>query len=344
MQIKVMGIDIGKSTFHAVGVDEKGNIVLRKRFSRKQLLLHTANMPPCLIGMEACCGAHHLGRALEAQGHQVRLIAGQFVRPYVQNNKNDFRDAEGISEAVQRPRIHFVPIKTDEQLDLQALHRVRDRLISQRTALINQIRGFLLDRGLAVPKGLPKLLNLLPTILEDAEANLSPRIREVLNDLKQECADLNEQIEAVDKKIAATAQESEICRRLLTIPGVGPIISTAVVAAIGNGATFSKGRSFAAWLGLVPRQWSTGGKTTLLGIGKRGNPYLRKLFILGARSLLMHMGKSKNKSQRPYMQWLTQLAARTHHNVVAVALANKIARIAWAVLNKGEVYRAALPA
>ncbi len=344
MQIKVMGIDIGKSTFHVIGVDEKGTIVLRKRFSRKQLLLHTANMSPCLIGMEACCGAHHLGRALAAQGHQVRLMAGQYVRPFVQNNKNDFRDAEGISEAVQRPRMHFVPLKTDEQLDLQALHRVRDRLISQRTALINQIRGFLLDRGLAVPKGLAKLLNLLPTILEDAEANLSPRIREVLSDLKQECADLNQQIEAMDEKIAATAQESEICRRLLTIPGVGPIISTAVVAAIGNGATFSKGRSFAAWLGLVPRQWSTGGKTTLLGIGKRGNPYLRKLFILGAQSLLMHMSKSKTKSQRPYMQWLTQLAARAHHNIVAVALANKIARIAWAVLNKGEVYRAPLAA
>lgn len=344
MQIKVMGIDIGKSTFHVIGIDEKGSIVLKKCFSRKQLLHHTANMPSCLIGMEACCGAHHLARALTVQGHQVRLIPGQYVRPFVQNNKNDFRDAEGISEAVQRPRMHFVPLKTDEQLDLQALHRVRDRLISQRTALVNQIRGFLLDRGRAVPKGIAKLLNLLPTILEDAEANLSPRIREVLNDLKQECSDLSEQIETMNEKIAATAQESEICRRLLTVPGIGPIIATATVAAIGNGATFSKGRSFAAWLGVVPRQWSTGGKPTLLGIGKRGNPYLRKLFILGAQSLLMHMSKSKNKSQRPYLQWITQLAARAHHNVVAVALANKIARIAWAVLNKGEVYRTPLAA
>jgi len=340
MQIKVMGIDIGKSTFHVVGLDEKGNIVLRKRFSRTQLLLHTANLPACLIGMEACCGAHHLGRALAAQGHQVRLMAGQYVRPFVQNNKNDFRDAEGISEAVQRPRMHFVPLKTDEQLDLQALHRVRDRLISQRTALINQIRGFLLDRGLAVPKGIAKMISLLPTILEDADANLSPRIREVLEELKQECADLNEQIEAMDQKIAATAKESPVCRRLLTVPGIGPIISTAIVAAIGNGATFNKGRSFAAWLGLVPRQWSTGGKTTLLGIGKRGNPYLRKLFILGAQSLMMHM----SNSQRPYMQWLKQLAARAHRNVVVVALANKIARVAWAVLTKEEVYRAALAA
>lgn len=340
MQIKVMGIDIGKSTFHVIGVDEKGNIALRKRFSRTQLLLHTANMPACLIGMEACCGAHYLGRALAGQGHEVRLMAGQYVRPFVPNNKNDFRDAEGISEAVQRPRMHFVPLKTDEQLDLQALHRVRDRFISQRTALINQIRGFLLDRGLAVPKGIAKLLSLLPTILEDAEAKLSPGIRDVLNDLNQECAVLNEQIQAVEQKIVATARKSELCRRLLTIPGVGPIIATAVVAAIGNPASFSKGRSFAAWIGLVPRQWSTGGKTTLLGIGKRGNPYLRKLFILGAQSLLMHM--SKSKSERPYRQWLEQLAARAHRNVVVVALANKIARVAWAVLSKGEVYREAL--
>lgn len=336
-----MGIDIGKSTFHAVGLDEKGNIVVRKCFSRSQLLLRTANMPPCLIGMEACCGAHHLGRALAGQGHEVRLTPGQYVRPYVKanKNKNDFIDAEGISEAVQRPRMRFVPLKTDEQLDLQALHRVRERLISQRTALINQIRGFLLDRGLTVPKGRTKLVAALPALLEDAQTNLSARMRDVLNDLKQECADLSEQIQAAEEKIALIAKDSEICRRLLTVPGVGPISSTAILSAIGNGAAFNKGRSFAAWVGLVPRQHSTGGKTKLLGVGKRGNRYLRTLFILGAQSLMQHT----NKPKRPYGQWLKQLATRCHRNVVVVALANKLARVAWAVVNKGQVYHAPLP-
>jgi len=339
MQVKVMGIDIGKSTFHAVGLDQKGEIVLRRRFTRLQLLAFTANMPSCLIGLEACCGAHHLGRALIAQGHQAKLMPGQYVRPYVKTNKNDFLDAEGIAEAVQRPRMRFVPLKSDDQLDLQALHRVRQRLIGQRTAITNQIRGFLLERAIAVRQGRAPLQKLLPALLEDGHINLSGRIRQLLQHLNEQWFNLDEQIKKMDQHITTAVKESSDCQRLVTIPGVGPITATALVASIGNGAAFKQGRSFAAWVGLVPRQHSTGGKTKLRGIGKRQNCYLRKMFILGAQSMMMHM----RDSSPPYSAWIKKLATRAHHNVVVVALANKIARIAWAVLSKEESYREPSP-
>jgi transposase len=335
MQVKVMGIDIGKSAFHVIGLDQNGNIVLRKRFSRTQLLNHTANMPACLIGLEACCGAHHLGRSLMTQGHEVRLMPGQYVRPYVKTNKNDFLDAEGIAEAVQRPRMRFVPIKSDEQLDLQALHRVRNRLICQRAAVINQIRGFLLERGIAIRQGQAPLRNVLPSLLEDANTALSPMMRRLLQDLKDQWTELEDKAKTIDHQIGAAVRENPGCQRLVTIPGVGPITATAMVASIGNGAAFKQGRSFAAWLGLVPRQHSTGGKTKLLGIGKRENGYLRRMFIMGAQSMMMHM----RDSTPPYLEWMKKLAQRAHHNVVVVALANKIARTAWAVLRKDEPYR-----
>lgn len=338
MQVTVMGIDIGKSAFHIIGLSGNGSIVLKKKFSRAKLLAHTANMPSCLIGMEGCCGAHYLGRALTAQGHQVRLMPAQYVRPYVKSNKNDFIDAEAIAEAVQRPRMRFVPLKTDEQLDLQALHRVRDRLMSQRTALINQIRAFLLERGITLRQGAAYLRNLLPSVLEEAE--ITPSIRQLLAELREEWAELEEKIERVDQKMRAIVKESIACQNLLTVPGVGAVTATALVASIGNGAAFEKGRSFAAWLGLVPRQYSTGGKPRLLGISKRGHPYLRKLFVLGAQSMMMHMSKSR----QPYAEWVTQLAKRAHRNVVVIALANKIARIAWAVLNKQTPFRQQCPA
>jgi transposase len=335
MHISSVGIDLGKTTFHLVALDEHSKVVIRKKFSRKQLLTYTANLQSSLIGVEACSGAHFIGARLRDQGHQVRLIPAQFVKPFVKSNKNDFIDAEAIAEAVSRQNMRFVPIKTDDQLDLQALHRVRDRLVHRRTAVINQIRGFLLERGITFAKGPANLRNRMPDIVEDADANLTPRMRTLLDRLWQEWKQLESGIETASDEIEQIASEDEACQRLRQIPGVGPLVSTATVAAIGNGAAFRKGREFAAWLGLVPRQYSTGGKTRLYGISKRGNTYLRRMFIHGARAVLMRV----KYDTAGLGQWVHQLEARTTRNKVIVALANKLARIAWAVLFKGEAYR-----
>jgi len=335
MNIASIGIDLGKTTFHLVALDDHGNIIIRKKFSRKQLLAYTANLPSSLVGIEACSGAHFIGARLRDQDHQVRLIPAQFVKPFVKSNKNDFIDAEAIAEAVSRQNMRFVPIKTDDQLDLQALHRVRDRLVHRRTAVINQIRGFLLERGITFAKGPANLRNRMPDIVEDADANLTPRMRTLLDRLWQEWKQLESGIETASNEIEQIASQDEACQRLRQIPGVGPLVSTATVAAIGNGAAFRKGREFAAWLGLVPRQYSTGGKTRLYGISKRGNTYLRRMFIHGARAVLMRV----KYDTAGLGQWVHQLEARTTRNKVIVALANKLARIAWAVLFKGEAYR-----
>ena len=335
MEIDTLGIDLGKTVFHMVGLDTKGEIVVRKKCSRNQLLQFTANLRARLIGMEACGGAHFLGRALREQGHDVRLMPAQYIKPYVKTNKNDYLDAEAIAEAVGRPRMRFVPIKSDEQLDMQSLHRVRDRWVHRRTSLINQIRGLLLERGITLRQGRRHVESALPGILEDADNHLSGLLRTVLVQLQGELRHLQSQIEQIDKAITGAADEHEACTRLMTIPGVGAITATAVIAAIANGAEFRKGRNFAVWLGLVPGQYSTGGKERLLGISKRGNSYLRRLFVHGARAVLQYSDK-----QSPALHaWLAGLSARAHRNVVAVALANKLARIAWAVLTKGEVYR-----
>jgi transposase len=334
MQVRVIGIDLGKSVFHLVGMDVHGKIVARKRLSRSQMMVYTAKIGSCLIGMEACCGAHFLGAALAAQGHTVKLLPAQFVKPFLKSNKNDYLDAEAIAEAVQRPNMRFVPIKTDDQLDLQALHRVRDRLVSRRTSVINQLRAFLLERGITFRQGRAYLRKQIPELLEDAEQKLSPSMRRLIDRLWQEWKALEEQIEALSGEIDSIASQDEACQRLRDIPGVGPLVSTALVAAIGNGAAFTKGREFAAWLGLVPKQHSTGGKAWLLGISKRGNSYLRRLFIHGARSIVM----SLNRDNHAMGKWMNQLEARTHRNVLVVAVANKLARIAWAVLAKGEPY------
>lgn len=334
MKISTIGIDLSKTTFHVVGLDEKGTIVVRKKLSRKQLLTYTANLPTALMGMEACGGAHYLGRALEAQGHQVRLMPAQYVKPYVKTNKNDYLDAEAIAEAVQRPTMRFVPIKSDEQLDLQALHRVRDRWVARRTAVMNQIRGFLLDRGLTVRKGPGYLRQELAPVLEDSNAFFSGRIRWLLCELQSEWNELEKRIEEVTGQIELIAKESELCQRLMDIPGFGPLVSTALTAAVGNAETFHKGRDLAAWLGLVPRQHSTGGKTKLLGISKRGSEYLRRMMLHGARSVVMHMARKKSALG----VWVEQLSARTHRNVAVVALANKMARIAWVILSRSERY------
>jgi transposase len=263
-------------------------------------------------------------------------MPAQYVKPYVQTNKSDFLDAEAIAEAVQRPRMRFVPIKTEEQLDLQALHRVRERWVMRRTAVVNQIRSLLLERGLTMPKGRRQVDALLPRILEDAELPLSGSFRVLLAQLKVELDQLTGRIEQMDAVIQQRAREDDACQRLTTIPGVGPVTATALIAAIGNGAAFRKGRDLAAWVGMVPRECSTGGKQKLLGISKRGNAYLRTLFVQGARSVV----QQRHKQAPGLSHWLAQLLVRAHQNVVIVALANKMVRMAWAVLCKNESYRA----
>lgn len=336
MKLQALGIDLAKNIFHLVGLDSSGQVVIRKRCSRRQVLAFTANLEVEVIGMEACSGAHFLGRALREQGHQVRLMPAQYVKPYVQTNKSDYIDAEAIAEAVQRPRMRFVPIKTEEQLDMQALHRVRERWVTRRTAVVNQIRSLLLERGLTLAKGRRHLEQVLPRILEDAELKLSGMFRALLAQLHMELEQLGARIEEMDTEIQKEARENEACQRLTEIPGVGPVTATALIGAIGNGSTFGKGRDLSAWMGIVPGQYSTGGKVKLLGISKRGNKYLRKLFVQGARSVLLQREK-----QVPVLRnWLAGLLGRRHQNVAIVALANKLVRMAWAVLCKNESYRA----
>jgi transposase len=333
-----MGIDIGKNSFHIIGLDERGAIVLRQKWSRGQLEARLANTPPCLIGMEACVGAHHLSRKLQEHGHDARLMPAKYVRPYSKGQKNDFRDAEAIAEAVQRPTMKFVATKTAGQLDLQALHRVRERLVSQRTGIINQIRAFLLERGVAVRQGLRFLRLELPDILAKRCDVLSPRMVRIIEDLSGDWHRLDERIEGVTSDIKALAAQDPACERLMTVPGIGPIISSAMVAAIGSGDAFSKGRDFGAWLGLVPKQISTGDRTILGKISKQGNRYLRVLFVQAARVVLLQL---KSWDRYGLKQWIEVAKKRLHHNVLAVALANKLARMAWAVLNKERIFEIA---
>ncbi len=335
MNLHAIGIDLGKTVFHLVGLSQTGEVVVRKKFSRTQLLRFTANVQVDLIGMEACPGSHFLGKALREQGHEVRLMPAQYVKPFVKTNKNDFIDAEAIAEAVSRPSMRFVPIKTDDQLDMQSLHRVRERWIMRRTAVVNQIRGLLLERGITVRTGRCHLDAALPNILEDGSTLLSGALRFLLVELKRELEQLAGHIEQAETLIQRAAQQSEACQRLDAIPGIGPLTATALIAAIGNGEAFRKGREFAAWVGLVPREHSTGGKQKLLGISKRGNSYLRKLFVQGARAVLQF----RDKQCTGLKHWLAELSSRSHYNVVGVALANKLARMAWAVLARGEAYR-----
>ena len=335
MNIASIGIDLGKTTFHLVALGERNKILLRRKFSRSQLLACTANLPASLIGLEACAGAHFMGAALREQGHQVRLIPAQFVKPYRKSNKNDFIDAEAIAEAVTKQNMRFVQIKTQEQLDWQAMHRVRDRLVQRRTALINEIRGFLLERGLTFAARPIYLRKNLPSVIEDAEQNLSPHLRWLLDRLWQEWKQTETEVEAITDEIERISNEDARCRQLRQIPGFGPLVSTATVAAIGNGSAFRRGRDFAAWVGVVPRQYSTGGKQKLYGISKRGNIYLRRMLIHGARAVLFRVKYDTGG----FGQWVHRLAQRAPSNKVVVAIANKLARMAWAVLSSGQDYR-----
>jgi transposase len=328
-QIAVIGIDIGKNSFHIVGLDKRGAIILRQKWLRSQVEARFANMPPCVIGMEACVGAHHLSRQLNRLGHDARLMPAKYVRAYSKGQKNDFRDAEAIAEAVQRPTMKFVATKTSDQLDLQALHRVRERLVSQRTGIINQIRAFLLERGIAVRQGQHFLRAELPRILGAPSAHLSPRMAQTIEDLAGDWRRLDGRIDGLSGDIEALARRDAGCARLMSVPGIGPIISSAMVAAIGAGEVFTKGRDFAAWLGLVPKQISTGDRTILGKISKRGNRYLRVLFVQAAWVVLV---KPKIWERHGLKPWIEAAKKRLHHNVLAIALANKLARIAWSVL------------
>lgn len=330
MSVTTIGIDVGKTWFHLIGLDSQGAVVARERFNRRQLLRYMSRLAPALVGMEASCGSHHLARDLIALGHDARLMSAKFVRPFLKGNKNDYLDAEAIAEAVQRPTMSFVPVKTPEQLDLQAIHRIGSGLISRRTGVINQIRSFLQDRGITVPPGPAVLARKLPEILADGEDRLRPGIKRLLTLLQQQWLAINAQV----AELRDVAERDDACRRIASIPGIGAITATAIAAAIGDGHMFKSGRDFAAWLGLVPRQYSTGGRSTLLGISKRGNSYIRTLLIHGSRCMLRFF---KNPATAIGM-WVTQLKARTHANVAAVALANKQARTAWALLTQGTFY------
>jgi transposase len=335
--VAVIGIDIGKNSFHIVGLDSRGAIVLRQKWSRGQVEARLANMPQCLIGMEACVGAHHLSRKLKTFGHDARLMPAKYVRPYSKGQKNDFRDAEAIAEAVQRPTMKFVATKTADQLDLQALHRVRERLVSQRTGIINQIRAFLLERGIAVRQGQRFLRAELPRILATSPDALSARMVRVIEDLADDWRRLDERVEGLSSEIESVARQDAGCERLMSVPGIGPIISSAMVAAIGSGEVFSQGRDFGAWLGLVPKQISTGDRSILGKISKRGNRYLRVLFVQAAWVVLI---KPKSWERHGLKPWIEAAKKRLHRNVLAIALANKLARIAWSVLARGRAFEA----
>ena len=333
--IAIIGIDLGKNTFHVIGMNERGTIVLRQKRTRGQLERSLAQVPPCLIGMEACAGAHHLGRRLAELGHQVRLLPAQYVKPYLKGHKNDYRDAEAIAEAVQRPTMRCVPLKSPEQLDLQALHRVRSRLVTQRTAVINQIRGFLLERGVPVRQGAAALRSALPELLATRSDALSAQVVQLIADLAEDWRYLDARIASATKAIEARVAEDEHCQQLMSAPGIGPMTASAMVAAIGTGVAFTTGRDFAAWLGLVPKQLSTGNRTILGGITKRGNRYLRTLFIQGARAVLL---RRQTWPQHGFGDWLAAASKRLHANVLVVALAAKLARIAWSLLANHHPY------
>jgi transposase len=331
-----IGLDTAKTVFQVHGTDERGKATVSRQVKRSEMMKFFANLPSCLIGMEACTSAHFWARKLTALGHTVRLIAPQFVKPYVRTNKNDARDAEAICEAVTRPSMRFVPVKTVEQQSAIALHRVRQGFVQARTAQANQLRGLLAEFGIVLPKGITHLRSRMQGILEDAENALPGLTRELFARLFAHLRDLDRQVAELELQIRAVHREDEASRRLEAVPGIGPLSATALVASIGDAKAFKNGRQLAAWMGLVPRQNSSGGHTRLLSISKRGDTYLRTLLIHGARSVLrQHARRAKHADD-----WLTRLAARRHPNVAAVALANKNARIVWALLAHGRRYQA----
>ena len=333
--ITVLGIDLAKNVFQMHGVNRSGKVVLRKKLSRDKLVEFVANLPKCLIGMEACGSAHYWARRFRAFGHEVKLMAPQFVKPYRKSSKNDRNDSEAIAEAVTRPNMRFVPIKAIEQQETQTIHRARSLLIKQRTALTNQIRGLLMEYGIILPQGISHIRKNMMAILEDAENELTFRLRSVFNDLYEQLKVLDNRIEVYNGMINKISKEDERCQRLMQIEGVGAIVATALVAAVGDAKVFKNGREMAAWLGLVPRQRSSGNKTVLLGITKRGDIYLRMLLIHGGRSFVKVCENKETKRA----QWVKAKKLSAGYNKTSVAVANKNVRIAWALLTKNEDYK-----
>jgi len=337
MAIKVVGLDTAKHVFQVHGADASGKTVLRKRLRRSQVAEFFSGLPACVVGLEATRGAHHWARVIGSFGHEVRLIAPQFVKPYVKGQKNDVQDAAAICEAVSRPEMRFVPQKSVEQQDLQALHRIRSRLIGCRTQLGNQIRGLLAEYGIILPLHLSHVRLQLPHFIAEDHPQLTPFGRELFLSLYEELCAIDRRIQAAEERIQRVFQEQEACQRIAAVEGVGPMIATAVVAAIANGRAFRNGRQFAAWVGLVPRQHSSGDKQRLGGISKRGDPYLRMLLIHGARSVVYRAASKTDSRSR----WIAEKQRERGTTKACVAVANKNARIIWALLARNESYRRA---
>jgi transposase len=333
MKITTVGIDLAKNVFQVHAIDERGKVLVKKQLRRDQMAVLFTNLPPCLIGMEACGSAHHWARKIQAMGHTVRLMAPQFVKPYVKTNKNDTADAEAICEAVARPNMRFVPIKNVEQQAVLALHRVRQGFVKARTAQANQIRGLLGEFGLIVPQGIGYIASRVPELIEDAECDLPGSFRVLVQRLLDHLKELGRHVDEIETQIQAWHRASDLSSRLAQVPGIGPITASALVASIGDAKNFDDGRQLAAWLGLVPRQHSSGGKSNLLGMSKRGDSYLRTLLIHGARSVIYRAGQKADACS-----WINAVVLRRNKNVAAVALANKNARIVWALLAHDRRY------
>lgn len=334
MNIKTLGIDLAKNVFQLHGVDAAGNVTLQKRLTRTKLMPFINNLPACLIGIEACGSTHYWARKFQAMGHTVKLMAPQFVKPYVKSNKNDANDAAGICEAVSRPSMRFVSIKHIEQQDIQSLHRVRSQIVKQRTALANQMRGLLSEYGIVIPKGISHISRHLPGILEDVENELTSLSRDIFLDLYEQFKELTKKLDTYTSKIEHFAKQDEKCQKLTQVEGIGPLGATAIIAAVGDATVFKNGRELAAWLGLTPKQHSSGNRIKLLGISKRGNNYIRTLLIHGGRAVASVCDKKTD----PRSLWVKDKKERCGINKAAVAVANKNARISWALLTSGKNY------
>jgi transposase len=334
MTINMLGIDIAKNTFQLHGADDNGKMILKKRLSRPELAAYIANVPSCIIVMESCGGANYWARVFQRSGHQVKLISPQFVKPFVQTNKNDANDAQAIVEAASRPSMRFVPIKQVEQQDIQSIHRMRTRIVKNRTALINEIRGLSLEYGVVLAQGASRVKSSLSEALSATDNEFTSLTRTFMTQLYDELVSIEARLKEVDCRIRQLCRENEVCKRILTIPGIGELTATAIVAAVPNAKEFQNGRHMSAWLGLVPRQSSSGDKQVLLGISKRGDRYLRTLLIHGARAVLSHY-KGRDHD---YARWVQKKKAELSFNKAAVALANKNARIIWSLLNTGGTF------
>lgn len=338
MQVSTIGLDLAKRVFQVHGVSATGVVALRKRLRRREVSSFFARLDPCVVGLEACGTAHFWARELRALGHEVRLIAPSYVKPYVKRGKkNDAADAEAICEAVQRPAMRFVAVKSAEQQGALMLHRSRDLLVRQRTMLVNALRGHMAELGIIAPKGLWHVKALAPLIADETESRIPAVARPALRALSDQIAALAEPIRQIETAILAWHQTNEVSRRLATIPGFGPIVASGIAATVGDGRQFRSGRDFAAWLGLVPRQNSSGGKERLGRISKMGDRYLRRLLVIGATARLRYA----DRPSAPDGAWINQLLSRRPPRLVTVALANKMARTAWAIMAHGGVYRAA---